>query len=112
MSDFVTWLRGLAEKGGKGVVGNIDARCLGRVADELAELRSEGIESNRLAADNFKRAKVAEAALLEIWKLVHTPTRATNYKGAQDHFMADFDAIRKIIKGCGSSVGIPPATNR
>lgn len=41
MSDFVPWLRGIAEKGGKGVVDNIDARCLGRVADELARLRAE-----------------------------------------------------------------------
>jgi hypothetical protein len=30
-----TWLRGLAEKGGKGVVNNIDARSLGRIADML-----------------------------------------------------------------------------
>ena len=35
MVEFVSWLRGLAEKGGKGVVNNIDARCLGRVADDL-----------------------------------------------------------------------------
>jgi hypothetical protein len=36
MADFVSWLRGLAEKGGKGVVNNIDARSLGALADELA----------------------------------------------------------------------------
>lgn len=42
MSDqTVEWLRGLAEKGGKGVVNNIDARCLGRIADELELLRSQ-----------------------------------------------------------------------
>jgi hypothetical protein len=41
MSDFIPWLRGLAEKGGKGVVNNIDARCLGRVADELTCLTTE-----------------------------------------------------------------------
>ena len=35
----VEWLRGLAAKGGKGVVNNIDARCLGRIADELELLR-------------------------------------------------------------------------
>lgn len=39
MADFVTWLRGLAEKGGKGVVNNIDARSLGALADELAAAR-------------------------------------------------------------------------
>lgn len=35
----IAWLRGLAEKGGKGVVNNIDARCLGRIADELEALK-------------------------------------------------------------------------
>jgi hypothetical protein len=35
----IAWLRGLADKGGKGVVNNIDARCLGRIADELEYLR-------------------------------------------------------------------------
>lgn len=40
MSDQQTidWLRGLAEKGGRGVVNNIDARCLGRIADDLERL--------------------------------------------------------------------------
>jgi hypothetical protein len=41
MSDFVPWLRGLAEQGGKGIVNNIDARSLGRIADELECLRAE-----------------------------------------------------------------------
>jgi len=35
----IEWLRGLAEKGGKGVVNNIDAGCLGRIADDLMLLR-------------------------------------------------------------------------
>ena len=49
MSDYVTWLRGLAKLGGKGVVHNIDARCLGRIADELDRLTEERdrIERNR-----------------------------------------------------------------
>lgn len=34
----ISWLRDLAAKGGKGVVNNIDARSLGRVADELERL--------------------------------------------------------------------------
>jgi len=37
----IDWLRGLAEKGGKGVVNNIDARCLGRIADELERLTAQ-----------------------------------------------------------------------
>lgn len=36
----IKWLRGLAELGGKGVVHNIDARCLGRIADDLEQLRA------------------------------------------------------------------------
>jgi hypothetical protein len=40
MKDYAGWLRGLAEKGGKGVVNNVDARCLGRIADELEHLRA------------------------------------------------------------------------
>ena len=32
---LVAWLTALKEKGGKGVVGNIDARALGRVANAL-----------------------------------------------------------------------------
>jgi hypothetical protein len=41
MADYVKWLRGLADKGGKGVVDNIDARSLGRIADELERLRTQ-----------------------------------------------------------------------
>lgn len=38
---YVPWLRGLAEKGGKGVVNNIDARCLGRIADQLEQYEKD-----------------------------------------------------------------------
>lgn len=37
----IPWLRSLAEKGGKGGVTNVDARSLGRVADEIERLRDE-----------------------------------------------------------------------
>lgn len=36
-------------------------------------------------------------ALDAIWKIVHTPTSATVHRKAQDHYQADFDAIRAII---------------
>jgi hypothetical protein len=39
MTDYVPWLRKLAKDGGKGTVNNIDARCLGRIADEIERLR-------------------------------------------------------------------------
>ena len=38
MSDFtstIEWFRRMAEQGGKGVVNNIDARSLGRIADQM-----------------------------------------------------------------------------
>ncbi len=31
----IAWFRRLAAKGGKGTVNNIDARCLGRIADDI-----------------------------------------------------------------------------
>lgn len=40
MADYTGWLRELAQKGGQGVVNNLDARCLGRIADELERLRA------------------------------------------------------------------------
>ena len=41
ITDYEAWLRGLAAKGGKGVVNNIDARSLGRVADQLVHLHEQ-----------------------------------------------------------------------
>ena len=40
VTDYEAWLRMLAARGGKGVVDNIDARSLGRVADLLARYQS------------------------------------------------------------------------
>lgn len=44
-------------------------------------------------------------ALADIWKIVHTPSKATSHRSAQDHFIADFDNIRKVIKQSGAPVG-------
>ena len=49
------WLREMAEKGGKGVVGNIDARGLGRAADAL-DAQARQIEALRGALDPFAKA--------------------------------------------------------
>ena len=40
VTDYEAWLRMLATRGAKGVVNNIDARSLGRVADTLARYAS------------------------------------------------------------------------
>ena len=49
----VEWLRGLAKKGGKGVVNNIDARCLSRIADNIEQLR----EALRLTEFGFNHSR-------------------------------------------------------
>jgi hypothetical protein len=38
-----------------------------------------------------------EGLLREIGEIVRTPTKATRHRTAQDHYQADFDAIRKIV---------------
>jgi hypothetical protein len=38
-----------------------------------------------------------EGLLREIGEIVRTPTSATAHRRAQDHYQADFDAIRKIV---------------
>lgn len=43
---LIRWLRGLADEGGKGVVDNLDARALGRVADTIAALAQGGDNGN------------------------------------------------------------------
>lgn len=66
MSDFVPWLRTLAEQGGRGVVNNIDARCLGRIADELERLRSIAIERMDLFRQAATKVEELEAARPEV----------------------------------------------
>lgn len=39
MACYIEWLRKLSESGGKGTVDNVDARALGRVADELERMK-------------------------------------------------------------------------
>lgn len=58
-TDYVTWLKGLAKKGGKGVVNNIDARSLGQVASTI-ELQASIINADR---------EITKALNLEIKKL-------------------------------------------
>lgn len=49
-----------------------------------------------------------EGLLREIGEIVRVPTKATRHRTAQDHFQADFDAIRKIVAvGLTRPVGGP-----
>lgn len=47
------------------------------------------------AANELERL---ESALEQIHKIVYTPTSKTKHRTAQDHYQADFDAIRKICE--------------
>jgi len=72
--DHAEWLGGISVKGGKGVVGNIDARSLGRtaallvsLADEVARLREAlgkladaTFDAEAMARDHY-HAECAEA---------------------------------------------------
>ena len=39
LQQTIDWLTNLAQRGGKGTVDNIDARCLGRIAKRLDKMR-------------------------------------------------------------------------
>lgn len=45
---YVAWLESLAKKGGKGTVDKVDARALGRIAQEISRLRMAEQELRRL----------------------------------------------------------------
>ncbi len=72
MTAFVPWLRGLAEQGGKGVVGNIDARCLGRVADDLERLHRRVAALENIIAEDLPpwncRDELNKMLVDEIWR--------------------------------------------
>jgi coenzyme F420-reducing hydrogenase alpha subunit len=90
MADFVPWLREMAEQGGKGVVNNIDARCLGRIANELERLRSIAVER----MDLFRQAasKVEEAdALLLAFVAAYEQQDASNFTDAMRNVYAAAD---------------------
>ncbi len=68
----VAWFRHLAEKGGKGVVNNIDARALGRIADDLeakdaevARLKNVAFQAQEMAKEIAVRL-TAEIASLRV----------------------------------------------
>ena len=65
MGDYVTWLRALAAKGGKGVVNNIDARSLGRIADQLEAFQACRSKIDCLAsATAWRASNVREDGIL------------------------------------------------
>ena len=65
----IDWLRGLAGKGGKGVVGNIDARGLGHIAEQLSTLRAR---NEALTAERDEERGIVD----RIWDLFGRPSYA------------------------------------
>ena len=82
VTDYGAWLRMLATRGGKGVVDNIDARSLGRVADTLA--RYTAIIRELREEHAWTRETIAQAAA-EAW--------ANMPKESPDLWLAVADAI-------------------
>jgi len=48
-NSYIPWLRAMAKKGGKGGCDNVDARGLGRVADEIERLATRVKELGEMA---------------------------------------------------------------
>jgi hypothetical protein len=64
-TDLEEWLRHLAAKGGAGGVDNVDARALGRAADEMGRLRrrvDELLDANNREVERRRAAERAAAA--------------------------------------------------
>lgn len=113
-SSFVPWLRALAKDGGKGVVGNIDARCLGRLADGIDDLsrqlaEAQTISKQRLSALEFVRSerdklhhKLAEAQrVIERQRIVTDEMIAAGAQAIDDYYNGTKDApFEGSVKAC------------
>lgn len=64
MNSYADWLHGLADEGGKGVVNNIDARCLGRVADIIDTLEEKVAEYDAVFDIQWK----ADQRAIKMWQ--------------------------------------------
>lgn len=104
ITDYEAWLRRLAEKGGKGTVGNIDARSLGRAADQLKYLR-EKCEGYRVALADREISPEMITAFMNayVWSLAgYWPSRAdfvTMSEGTNE-----FEAVRAGLEAVKDSV--------
>lgn len=67
LDSYLPWLRKLEADGGKGVVNNIDARSLGRAADEIKYLRSLLAPSAGCCAGC---GRPSEPASRSLWKIL------------------------------------------
>jgi hypothetical protein len=79
MREYALWLHSLAAQGGKGIVNNIDARALGRIADAL-----DGLNAWR------------ECALYDA--LMSGPVFKGWDRSALDRCRRQYEAARKLAK--------------
>lgn len=72
MVDYVGWLRGLAEKGGKGSIDTVDARSLGRIADDMERLQRRVAALENIIAEDLPpwncRDEINKMLVDEIWR--------------------------------------------
>jgi hypothetical protein len=82
---------------------------------EVLQLACAEIERLRAQAATPPVALSSPAAvdaLQRIWDIVHTPTKSTSHRSAERHFMADFDAIRQIIKEARAALAPEQVKNK
>lgn len=81
---LVIWLRTLKEKGGKGVVGNIDARALGRVADALERTQAVVKAARRDYCQVVGKFDDCRATLAHTYEMLtgNEPTPPKSFKGS------------------------------
>ena len=65
-------------------------------ADELEKLRERVAEMQYQAGMYQALYEHASKTLNRINEIVHVPTKATSFRSADNHYQADFDAIRKL----------------
>ena len=125
----IDWLRGLAGKGGKGVVGNIDARGLGHIAEQLSTLTARNEALGQLLAhihlhltidDNFDSDELiadikaldsggwvnTESLLADSRRGVEELSRSLNAAERRNHDLAqDLEKADAVIAENESSLG-------
>lgn len=102
MTDWVPWLRGLAAKGRKGVVHHIDARCLGRLADEIERLRDENAKRENALTQAVTITKEMIAAGSEAIDDYYNGTKDAPFKGSVE---ACYRAMRALEPSRATQAG-------
>lgn len=75
-TDYAGWLQLMSDKGGKGVVNNIDARALGRVGNLIRSLEDTVAEHRREEDMGWCRALECAALLVEESNILPATSRA------------------------------------